>query len=244
MSVTTSTVKRTTRVKKTASRESEESSAAVSPSLKTNKALEDGFVSLVTAISSAKDEYIILKRQIEEVKEEWIKEQRLHELQLQERDQQEEIARRRSQELYDYEITLKRRQEEDQFSDKKQKWEKDLQVRKDEIEQEKKELEELRRQVAQFETEKQKAAKEACLQLQKELTDGFSHEKNLAEQDFKREKEILTLRVEMLTNENARQIQEIEALKKALDEATKQLKDVAVKIIESSNPSKSPSPQE
>lgn len=45
---------------------------------------------------------------------------------------------------------------------------------------------------------------------------------------------MLNLRIENLAQENSRQAREVELLKKALEEATRQLKDVAVKIIESS----------
>lgn len=75
--------------------------------------------------------------------------------------------------------------------------------------------------------------KEAESILEKILTEKFSNEKVLREQEIKAEKELLNLKITNLTAENARQTKEIESLKNALDEATKQIKEVAVKVIES-----------
>ena len=52
---------------------------------------------------------------------------------------------------------------------------------------------------------------------------------------MKSEKELLVLKITNLTQENSRQSNEIAVLKKSLEEATRQLKDVAVKVIESSS---------
>lgn len=231
---TTSTVKRTTRARKTTA-VSDETSSDASLSSKALKPMEDAFTKLITAITTAKDDYETLEKQIAEIKEVWDREQKLHTITIQERDQQEEVERRREQELYQYETTLKRRQQEDEFAEKKAKWEKELEGRKDELAKEKQELEMLRREVADFEEEKEKAVKEASLNLQKELTASFATERKLREQEVKSEKELLVLKITNLTQENNRQSNEIAILKKSLEDATRQLKDVAVKVIESSS---------
>ena len=56
----------------------------------------------------------------------------------------------------------------------------------------------------------------------------------MTDQEQKSEKELLAFKITNLTQENARQSQEIITLKKSLENATAQLKDVAVKVIESS----------
>lgn len=91
-----------------------------------------------------------------------------------------------------------------------------------------------------FEIEKEKAVKQACSVLQKELSEDYATERKLREHELKGEKEILVLKIVTLTQENTRQSQEIALLKKSLEEATRQLKDVAVKVIESSSVSAKP----
>lgn len=234
----TSTVKRTTRARKTAV-SSAESSSVVKPIAqpKNLKLYEESFGNLLNAVNTAKEEFVDLQKEIEETKEAWVKEQKDHDILIQERNQQEEIVRKRENETYNYETTLKRRQQEDEFLEKKTKWEKELQDRKDEIAKEKEELGMLRKEVAGFEGEKEKAVKEAIAVLQKELQAAFATERKLREQEVKAEKELLALKITNLTQENTRQANEMTALKKSLENATAQLKDVAVKVIESSGPS-------
>lgn len=242
MSDTTTTTKRTTRRKTVASTEPllselKLATATSSTSSKIKTDHEEKFTDLVDAISKAKEEFVNLQKEIVQIKEIWAKEQEEHIRQLTERDQQEELARKREKETYQYEAAKERRQLEDEFLEKKLKWEKELQSRKDELQKEKEELLMLRKQVSGFDTELEKAVKEGKLSLQKELTDQFATEKKLREQEVKAEKEILGLKIQNFVQENTRQSQEIIALKKALEEATAQLKDVAVRVIESSKPS-------
>jgi len=227
--------KKTTRSRKTSSSSAASTLALATPPSKALRVLEELFTDLIKSISEAKEEFVGLQKEIEETKLSWEKEQRMHQQQLAERDQQEELERRREKEAYEYETHRARKQMEDEFSEKRVKWEKELASKKEEIEKERHELISLRKLADGFEEEKSKAVKEACSQLQKELTGEFSTKEKMREQEFKAEKEILVLRITNLTSENARQTQEIESLKKSLEEATSQLKDVAVKVIESSS---------
>ena len=189
---------------------------------------------MLHSINTAKEEFTALQKAIDEVRESWNKEQRDHEIAVAERDQQEEIAQKREKETYHYETSLARKKAEDEFLEKKQRWERELAERKDEIAKEKEELEFLRKQVEGFEEEKEKAVKEASLKLQKELTERFTVEKKLREQEVESEQELLALKITNLTQENARQSQDVALLKKSLENSIAQLKDVAVKVIESS----------
>lgn len=245
--VTTTIAKKTTRTRKTTSVPTESLLTGVETSMssQTRKSLDDSFETLLKTIIAAKEEYGTLQKNIVTIKEGWEKEQKLHEEQLLERNRQEDVAKKREKELYDYETLLKRRQDEDSFLEKKMKWEKELQARKEEIEQDKKELDILRKQVAGFEQEVKNAVETAVSDLQKELTEEFVNEKKLREQEIKSEKELLVLRITTITQENARQQKEIEAIKASLEDATRQLKDVAVKVIESgSGSNRQPATQE
>jgi len=244
MATTTVTgVKKTTRARKTAvvSPEATPVAKPVSSSLKNLKTYEDSFTDLLRSINIAKEEFMALQREIAEVKESWTKEHRDHEMAVLERNQQEEIAQKREKETYNYETTLARKKAEDEFLEKEAKWERELAERKEEIVKEKQELEFLRKQVDGFEEEKEKAVKQAEASLQKELTDRFLTEKKLREQEVRSQQELLALKITNLTQENVRQAGEITTLKKALENATAQLKDVAVKVIESSSPQAKPS---
>ncbi|MBI4097229.1 MAG: hypothetical protein HY428_02320 [Candidatus Levybacteria bacterium] len=231
----TTTVKKTTRTRKTTATPTVVSEAAVSTKAVT--ALEDVFNNVIQRINDSKAEFVSMQRLIEETKQAWIREQREHELQVAQQNQQEEVERRREQESYEYETKLARRKAEDEFLQRKTKWERELEERKDEIERERQELVTLRRQVEGFEGDKEKAIKDATTTMQKEVANQFATEKKLREQEVKAEKELLALKITTLTQENTRLNNEVEALKKALTDATVQLKDVAVKVIESSNTS-------
>jgi len=230
----TSTVKKTTRARKTTISPQETPAVkAVSPLAKDLKAYEGVFSDLFRSINEAKEEFLALQREIDEVRESWDKEKKNHELTILERNQQEEIARKRENETYNYETSLGHKKAEDEFLEKKAKWERELDEQKEEIAKDKEELEMLRGQVDGFEEEKEKAVKDASLKLQKELTERFVTEKKLREQEVKSEQELLALKITNLTSENERQVDEIALLKKSLENATIQLKDVAVKVIES-----------
>lgn len=231
---TTPIVKRTTRARKTVLT-TDQTLTDTSLSSKALKPIGEAFTKLTVVIAATREEYEALQKQISEVKEVWDKEQRIHKVQIAELNQEEELTKKREKEMYNYETSLARKKAEDEFEERKNKWEKELQDRKDEIAKEKQELETLRREVAGFEIEKEKAVKQACSVLQKELSEDYITEKRLREQEVKGEKEILVLKITTLTQENTRQSQEIALLKKSLEEATRQLKDVAVKVIESSS---------
>ncbi|MBI2442755.1 MAG: hypothetical protein HYV40_02495 [Candidatus Levybacteria bacterium] len=235
----------TTTVKKTRTRKT---TTSVSPSESTvsspkTSALEESFNGILQQISESKAEFLALQWLIEETKQTWVREQREHELLLAQRDEQDEIARKREQETYTYETKKARQQAEDEFAVRKAKWERELDLQKESIEAERRELTQLRKQVEGFEAEKQKAVKEATMLLEKELSEQFSTERKLREQEMKAEKELLALKIANLSGENARSTKEIDSLKKALDDATAQLKDVAVKVIESRSVASHNAPQ-
>ena len=184
-----------------------------------------------------------LDREITETKQQWKKEQEQHERELIEQNQQEEIARKREEETYQYEIKLSRKRAEDEFTEKKLKWERDLSDQKDQLGKEKEELEMLRKQVTSFEDEKEKLKKDVSLSIQKELTAAFSTERKLREQEVKAEKDLLTMKITTLTSENQRLNQEIARLKSAFDQATREVKDIAVRVIDSQRPVSSPESQ-
>lgn len=232
-------VKRVTR-RKTAPVGDVKDEVSAASSVKNGQAYQQLFIDLIARITEEKIAFEGLQKEIAEQREAWIKEQQRHGLELAERNKQEEIEKQREKELYEYETAKKQRAEEDAFLQKKLSWERELAQQKETLAAEKKELETLRKQVLGFEAELQKAIKETTATVEKELTNVFATEKKLREQEVKAEKEMLGLRIANLSQENERQTKEITALKQALEDATRQLKEVAVKVIESSSTAAKP----
>lgn len=192
------------------------------------------FLSIIGQITQNQQEFEKLLKEIEETRKNWEKEKQQHSQETEQNLKQEEILRKREQEEYEYETKKQRKIAEDEFADKKTSWEKGLQEQKDKIAEERKELESLRKIVDGFEAEKEKAIKETGEILRSQLNNQYETDKKLREQEIKAEKDLLNLRLNNLTAENARQAKEIEELKKTLDQSTKEVKEIAVKVIESS----------
>ncbi len=191
------------------------------------------FDELSASIAESKLEFDNLQKEIFQTKEEWIRETKQYEIEQTQQKTQSELERKREEETYQYNTTLARKRTEDEFQDKKMSWEKDLAQRKAELEAQRKELEQLRKQVADFEGLKEKAVKEAQTQLEEELKDNFENGEKLREQEVKAEKDLLNMRISNLETDNGRLIKEVEILKRSLEEASRQVKEIAVKVIES-----------
>ncbi len=231
------TVKKTTRTRKTPSIQTDpaqSSNPSVSDPLVTPQALlSQSFDDLMTKVVQSKQEYDIVQRQISETKEGWAREQKQHEVEISQQKAQEELERKREQETYDYSTSLSRKRAEDEFQDKKLSWEKELIQKKEELQSQKQELESLRKLVDGFENQKDQAVKEAESSVEKRLIEQFEAEIRFKEQEFKSEKEVSGLKISNLEEENSRLTKEMEILKRSLDEATRQVKEIAVKVIES-----------
>jgi hypothetical protein len=230
---TTTPVKKTPRSKKATTSAAIADSQTFQPTLSPAKSKIDSFNDLLLEINKLKAQFEDLQKEMGETQQAWVKEQRSHQVELEERDKQQELQRKREQELYQYEANLARKKAEDEFNDRKFRWEREFQGRIEEIEKDKNELEELRKLVAGFEEKQEKAVKEAEDNLRRGLESQFNTEKKLNDQETKAEKDLLNMRITNLTAENNRQAQEILSLRKALDEASAQVKEIAVKVIES-----------
>lgn len=193
----------------------------------------DPFTIFFKEISDLQSEFERLQKEISQTKESWSVEQKAHQKKLEDRNIMEELEMKRNKETYEYELARKHKQEEDEFADKKANWEKELKDQQEVLEKEKAELLELRKMTDGFETEKEKVVAEAQEALQKELVAKFETERKLREQEIKAEKDILNLKITNLTSENNRLNGEMTNLRKALEEATRQVKEIAVKVIES-----------
>lgn len=229
------TIKTTTKAKKTPLTTPTASADISTPSPATPavQTITEAFNELLSKIHQSQAEFERLQREIIQIKQSWEQEQKGHQLELVQQRQQEELERRREREAYEYELTRNRKIAEDELAYQKAAWTRELQEQKDAIEKDRQELSQLRTQVTAFEAEKIKAVKEAQAILERQLTEKFENEKKLREQEMKSDKELLNLKVASLSEQNAKQAKEVESLKRALEEATRQVKDIAVKVIES-----------
>lgn len=198
------------------------------------------FDEIVEKISQSKLEYERLQKEIVQTKQSWTKEQQDHQRNLEEKSKLEELKRKQEEELYQYEISRKHKVAEDEFKDKKADWDRYLQEQKDVIEKERKELVQLRALAENFEKEQQKAVDDAKEILRQSLTSEFGTERKIKEQEIKAEKDILNLKIGNLSEENKRLSLEVDNLKKAIDQATSQVKEIALKVIESRSNSAKP----
>lgn len=236
MEESTPIVKKTTRTRKTAAQLTPmpvDTQSKVDSSVTPSAAVSQVFDELMTKLIQSKQEFDNLQKEITQMKQDWVREQKQYELELSQQKNQQELERKRDRETYEYATTLTRKRAEDEFQDKKMSWEKELMQRKEELEAQRKELESLRKQVLEFDSQKGQAVREAQAQLEKELTEKYENDKKLREQEIKSEKEILDLKIANLEAENSRFNKEMEVLKRSLDEATRQVKEIAVKVIES-----------
>lgn len=227
--------KKTTRSRKTATAQTAvaEDVQSTNNTSATQTGVPQDFDELVAKLVKSKIEFDNLQKEIAQIKQDWSREQKQHDLEVLQRNTQAELERKREEETYQYNTALARKRVEDEFEDKKLAWEKDLAQRKEELETQKRELEQLRKLAEQFESQKETAVKEAQTLLDRELTEKFDQERKLNEQEVKSEKEILGLKISNLEVDNSRLNKEIEILKRSLDEATRQVKEIAVKVIES-----------
>lgn len=226
------TIKTTVRAKKTPPPTTSADISTPMPTLATHTITEE-FDELISKIHQSQAEFERLQREIMQTKQSWEQEQKVHQLELVQQRQQEELERKREREAYEYELTRMRKMAEDELAYQKAAWAKELQEQKDAIEKDQRELTQLRTQVAAFEAEKIKAVKEAQAVLERQLAEKFENEKRLREQEVRSERELLNLKIASFADQNAKQAKEIEALKRALEEATRQVKEIAVKVIES-----------
>lgn len=114
--VASTTIRRTTRARKTSVSPDIISAVKTDSLIKSLKTYEESFVNLFNEINASKEEFSSLQKEIADIKELWIKEQKDHEVAIAERNQQEDIARKREKETYDYETILARKKEEDEIA--------------------------------------------------------------------------------------------------------------------------------
>ncbi len=191
-----------------------------------------------------------LSQEIETLRAEREKEKNDYESEIKERDITEK--KRREREKDDYEYSFKREQKltKDKFEDEKSKLEKEIQVKKEQMESEIKErekaiagredeLNELRKKVSAFPKEMETAVNKAIKETTERLSLEAKNREELMKKEFVGERNVFTTRVESLEKIVKEQNEQIAKLSQQLEKAYQQVQEIAVKTIEGSSTIKS-----
>ena len=191
-----------------------------------------------------------LSQEIEALRAQREQEKKEYEEEIKERDMTEK--KRREREKDDYEYSFKREQKltKDKFEDEKSKLEKEIQIKKEQMESELKErekaiagredeLNELRKKVSVFPKEMETAVAKAIKETTEKLTLEAKNREELVKKEFIGERNVLTTRIESLEKSVKEQNEQISKLSQQLEKAYQQVQEIAVKTIEGSSTIKS-----
>ena len=191
-----------------------------------------------------------LSQEIESLRSEWSKEKEEYEAQIKERDLTEKKRRDREKEEYDYGFKRQQILAKDKFEDEKAKLEKEIQLKKVQMEGELKErekviaekeeeLNDLRKKASLFPKEMDAAVAKAVKETTERLSLEAKNREELLKKEFIGEKNVLTTRIESLEKTAKEQSTQIAGLTQFLEKANQKVQEIAVKALESSAAAKS-----
>jgi len=191
-----------------------------------------------------------LSQEIETLRAERENEKKDYEEGIKERDVAEKKKREREKEEYEYSFKREQKLAKDKFEDEKAKLEKELHLKKEQMESELKErekviaeqeneLNELRKKVGAFPKEMEAAMTKAIKETTEKLNLEAKNREELQKREFIGERNVLTTRIESLEKMVKEQSEQITKLTQQLEKAYQQIQDIAVKTIEGSSNIKS-----
>jgi len=191
-----------------------------------------------------------LSQEIEALRAQREQEKKEYEEEIKERDMTEK--KRREREKDDYEYSFKREQKltKDKFEDEKSKLEKEIQIKKEQMQSELKErekvvaekeeeLNELRKKASVFPKEMETAVAKAIKETTEKLNLEAKNREELQKKEFVGERNVLTTRIESLEKSVKEQSEQIAKFSQQLEKAYQQVQEIAVKTIEGSSTIKS-----
>jgi hypothetical protein len=191
-----------------------------------------------------------LSQEIEALRAQREKEKKEYEDEIKERDTAEKKKRDRDKEEYEYSFKREQKLTKDKFEDEKAKLEKEIQNKKEQMENELKvrekviaereeELNELKKKVAAFPKEMETALGKAIKETTDRLNLEAKNREELQKREFIGERNVLTTRIESLEKIVKEQSDQIAKLTQQLEKAYQQVQEIAVKTIEGSSTIKS-----
>ena len=191
-----------------------------------------------------------LSQEIEVLRAEREKEKNDYEAEIKERDVTEKKRRDRDKEEYDYSFKREQKLAKDKFEDEKAKLEKEIHIKKEQMESElrerektiaerEEELNELKKKVTAFPKEMETAVAKAAKEITEKLNLEAKNREELQKKEFVGEKNVFTTRIESLEKIVKEQNEQIAKLSQQLEKAYQQVQEIAVKTIEGSSTIKS-----
>jgi hypothetical protein len=191
-----------------------------------------------------------LGQEIETLRAEREREKNDYEAEIKERDMAEKKRRDREKEEYEYSFKREQKLTKDKFEDEKAKLEKEILIKKGQMESELKErekvivehegeLNELRKKVGAFPKELETTVAKAIKETTDRLNLEAKNREELVKKEFIGERNVLTTRIDSLEKIVKEQSEQIAKFSQQLEKAYQQVQDIAVKTIEGSSSIKS-----
>jgi len=191
-----------------------------------------------------------LDQEIRTIREGWEKEKKEHEAEIKERDSAEAKRREREKDEYGYSFKRDQQMVKDKFEDEKARMEKEIQLKKEQMDKElaerekevaerEEELNELQSKVTAFPKEMENAVNKAVKETKERITLEAKNREELIDKEFDGERNVLTTRIESLEKTVKEQSGQIANLSGQLEKSYQKVQDIAVKSVEGSSNLKS-----
>jgi len=190
-----------------------------------------------------------LEREIAETRQQWESEQKAREAELKEQSSGDAKTRQRERDEYQYKFAREQQQAKDQFADEKARIERELTLRREELERQlaqreavvaakEKQLAQLEERVARFPAELDAAVAQATKETTERAKSDAATREELLKQQFAGEKNVQAARIAALETTAKDQAEQIKQLTAKLEKAYGQVQEVAVRAIEGASQSK------
>ena len=143
-----------------------------------------------------------------------------------------EVARQREEDEYKYNLAIKRRQETDSYEAVRTEEVSKIKEREEKIAVREKEIAEMEKRIAEMPKVIEDAVAKSRDEVTKELITKYSSEINGLKVETGHQKNIAELNIKNLETQIKTQTQEIDSLRRQLADASSQLKEMAVAVIE------------
>ncbi|MDX9822761.1 MAG: hypothetical protein RBT20_12555 [Syntrophales bacterium] len=212
---------------------------------------------LIEANNRTRDEFeeemagkkTLLEQEIETLNRQWAEDKRRRELESKEWSAGEKQRRDREREEFQYDFEREKKLVRNQFEDEKAKLDKEIHLRKEQLEkgfadrekilaERENELAELKKRAAAFPKELENTVSQAVQNTTEKLQSEAKNREDLLKKGFEGEKNVFTTRISSLEKTVKEQAEQLAKLGQQLDKAYQKIEDVAVKTIEGAAQSK------
>lgn len=187
-----------------------------------------------------------LEKEIEETQSQWTEEQIQKEREQKEFDENLKKQRAREKEEYEYQKALDRKKEQDSFEEalkaqerknkeKQETLEKSWAHRESLLKEREEEFSRLKKENIEFPERLKKEIDKAVVEATKALEAKHKQDLLLSHKEIETERKLAELKAKSLEETATRQFTQIESLQTRLEEAKKQVQDIAIKAIESTS---------